>query len=207
VTPDTDDLSAFLASDEVVDWRNSAVQSQADAIVRGLSDDVEMARRLFEWVRDEIAHSKDIESDVVTCSASQVLSAGTGICYAKSHLLAAFLRAVNIPAGFCYQVLRSGQYPSQMVLHGLNGIYLPCLDRWIRVDPRGNTNGISAQFSLEEEQLAFSMVPDQGEYIYNWIYSNPAPEVVSVLSRYTSRLEMWPELPQCIVDTMSTSAR
>ena len=108
----------------------------------------------------------------MTCSASQVLSAGTGICYAKSHLLAAFLRAVNIPAGFCYQVLRSGVYPPQMVLHGLNGIYLPSLGRWIRVDPRGNTNGISAQFSLKEEQLAFSMVPDQGEYIYNWIYSN-----------------------------------
>lgn len=83
--------------------------------------------------------------------------------------LAAFLRAVNIPAGFCYQVLRSGAYPSIMVLHGLNGIYVPSLGRWIRVDPRGNTNGINAQFSLEEEQLAFSMVPDQGEYIYNWI--------------------------------------
>lgn len=112
-----------------------------------------------------------------------------------------------MPAGFCYQVLRSGQYPSQRVLHGLNGIYLPSLDRWIRVDPRGNTNGISAQFSLEEEQWAFSMVPDQGEYIYNWIYNNPAHEVVSVLSRYTSRLEMWPELSQCIDDNRSMSAR
>lgn len=31
---------------------------------------------------------------------------------------------------------------------------------------------IAAQFSLEEEQLAFSMVPDPDEYIYNWMYFN-----------------------------------
>jgi len=44
------------------------------------------------------------QRDVVTCSASEVLREGTGICFAKSHLLAALLRAVGIPAGLCYQV-------------------------------------------------------------------------------------------------------
>ena len=55
------------------------------------------------------------------------------------------------------------------------------------------------QFSLEEEQLAFSMVPDQGEYLYNSLYSSPAPEGVSVLSRHARRSEMWSELPQRII--------
>jgi len=36
----------------------------------------------------------------VTCKASDVLIYGTGYCYAKSHLLAALLRANAIPAGF-----------------------------------------------------------------------------------------------------------
>lgn len=57
----------------------------------------------------------------------------------------ASLRSVGIPAGFCYQVLRFGPTDDEeMVLHGFNAIYLASLDRWIRVDARGNTNGINA---------------------------------------------------------------
>jgi len=43
------------------------------------------------------------------------------------------------------------------------------------------------------------MVPDQGEYLYNSLYSSPAPEGVSVLSRHARRSEMWSELPQRII--------
>lgn len=195
--PDTVDMSAFLAHDEVVDWRDGSVRSQAQSIINGMNDEVQMAKRLFEWVRDEIPHSKDIESEIVSCSASQVLKSGTGICYAKSHLLAAFLRSISIPCGFCYQVLRS-QYPGRMVLHGLNGIHLTSIERWIRVDPRGNTNGVDAQFNLKQEQLAFQTDPNHGEFIYKRIFPAPAMEVVHVLKKYSSRSEMWPNLPQCI---------
>ncbi len=99
-------LSDYLVADEIVDSQHPAVQTKAQTIVAGVASDIEKARLLFEWVRNEIPHSKDIASDAVTCSASEVLRAVTGICYAKSHLLAAFLRGVGIPAGFCYQVLK-----------------------------------------------------------------------------------------------------
>lgn len=41
----------------------------------------------------------------VTCSASDVLQHRSGICYAKSNLLAALLRKEGIPTRFCYQRL------------------------------------------------------------------------------------------------------
>ena len=137
----------------------------------------------------------DVESDIVTCSASEVLAAGTAICYAKSHLLAAFLRSVGIPAGFCYQVLKRDPPFEGFALHGLNGLFLQSLNQWIRVDPRGNTEDINAQFSTDREQLAYSMDPIAGEYSYETIYASPAKVVVELLTRFDNRTAMWPHLP------------
>ena len=95
----------FLASTDVVDWYHPDVQTAAWFLAGGESDPVKVAKRCFEWVRDEIQHCMDFRRTEVTCRASEVLTHGTGFCYAKSHLLAAVLRANGIPAGFCYQRL------------------------------------------------------------------------------------------------------
>lgn len=144
-------------------------------ITRFLTRDTEKARALFEWVRDVIPHAWDIGTDVVTCTASEVLQQGTGLCYAKSHPLAAMCRCSGIPAGFCYQVFRRHPPYHGLALHGLNGLYLPSVARWVRVDARGNTGRIDAQFSLTEERLAFPIDPHQGEFLYETIYTVPAP--------------------------------
>lgn len=193
--PESSKLDDYLVADEVVDWEHPAVRTKAEAIVTGVASDVEKARLLFEWVRDEIPHYKDIDSDVVTCSASEVLSAGTGICFAKSHLLAAFLRVVGIPAGLCYQVLKRDPPFEGLVLHGLNGVFLPSLGRWIRVDPRGNTGGIAAQLDVGREQLAFPMDPSAGEFLYETIYTSPSRIAVETLRKFNNRTTMWPHLP------------
>ena len=87
--------------------------------------------------RDEIQHCMDFRRLEVTCRASEVLEAGTGFCYAKSHLLAALLRANSIPAGFCYQRLSiDGVWPP-FSLHGFNAVWLPDFG-WYRIDARGN---------------------------------------------------------------------
>lgn len=81
------------------------------------------------------------------------------------------------------------------MLHGLNGIYLAELGRWVRVDASGNTRGINAQFLIDKEQLAFPMDLSAGEFIYDVIFVSPAKIVVDTLRRYKSRAEMWPHLP------------
>ncbi len=82
------------------------------------------------------------------------------------------------------------------VLHGLNGLFLPSLGRWIRVDARGNTGQINAQFGIEKEQLAFPPDPAKGEFTYPTVFASPAPEVLRTLRRFVNRADMWPHLPQ-----------
>jgi len=197
--PESDDLSEYLVSDAIVDWQTPAVREKALDLTRSLADEVAKARCLYEWVRDSIPHSADAGIETVTCTASEVLLHGTGICFAKSHLLAALLRAVNIPAGFCYQVLcLDPPVDNEPVLHGFNAIYLATLDKWIRVDARGNTKGINAQFSIKKEQLAFAMDPLADEFIYEAIFAAPVRVVVSRLKMYKTRSELWLDLPQSL---------
>jgi transglutaminase-like putative cysteine protease len=197
--PETDDISEYLISDTIVDWQTPAVLQKALELTRSLSDEVAKARCLYEWVRDTIPHSDDAGLDIVTCTASEVLHHGTGICFAKSHLLAALLRAVSIPAGFCYQVLRRDPpVDNEPVLHGFNAIYLASLDKWIRVDARGNTKEINAQFSIEKEQFAFAMDPLADEFIYEAIFAAPVSSVVDRLEMYDTRSELLLDLPQSL---------
>lgn len=197
--PESDDMNEYLACDSVIDWQNPEVLRKALELTCSLTDEVEKARCIYEWVRDSISHSNDADLEIVTCSASEVLRHGTGICFAKSHLLAALLRAVAIPAGFCYQVLRiDPPHDNEPVLHGFNAIYLTTLDRWIRVDARGNRAGINAQFSIKKEQLAFAMDPLADEFIYETIFAAPVSSVVQRLKMYPTRTELWHDLPQSL---------
>lgn len=197
--PESDDLDEYLISDAIVDWQTPSVRQKALELTQSLTDEVAKGRCLYEWVRDAIPHSHDAGLDIVTCTASEVLRHGTGICFAKSHLLAALLRAVHIPAGFCYQVLRLDPPDNnEPVLHGFNAIYLATLDKWMRVDARGNTNGINAQFNTQKEQLAFAMDPLADEFIYEAIFAAPVGSVVNSLKRYTTLSELWLDLPQSL---------
>ena len=170
----------FLASTDVVDWYHADVRTLAWYLAGGESDQVEVARRCFEWVRDEIRHSVDFGDTTVTCAASEVLTERTGFCYAKSHLLAALLRANGIPAGFCYQRLSIDGTGPPFCLHGLNAVLLPALG-WYRVDARGNrpdgdNSRIDAQFTPMIERLAFP-IQRPGEATLPEIHSEPLPIV------------------------------
>ena len=117
-----------------------------------LDPEIEYAFRAFEFVRDQISHSNDAGRKELCLRASDVLDKRTGLCFGKSHLLCALLRAAGIPAGLCYQYLRLDENndESPLILHGLNAIYFASLGRWIRVDARGNKEGVDAQFSIRE---------------------------------------------------------
>ena len=93
-------MDEYLVATDVIDWQHPAVSALARRLADGAADVTEVTRRCFEWVRDEIHHSVDYQMNPVTWRASDVLQYKTGYCYAKSHLLAALLRANQIPAGF-----------------------------------------------------------------------------------------------------------
>ncbi|MGK7963083.1 transglutaminase-like domain-containing protein [Crocosphaera sp.] len=98
-------MDKYLKVSEVIDWQHPDIMKYAKQISSRYKTPIETAKACFEWVRDEIHHSYDYQLNPVTCKASDVLQYKTGYCFAKSHLLAALLRANQIPAGFCYQRL------------------------------------------------------------------------------------------------------
>lgn len=79
---------AYLESSEYIDWKNPNVLLQATLLAKGTTDAIDVAKRCFDFVRDDIKHSWDHQLNPITCKASNVLEHGTGYCYAKSHLLA-----------------------------------------------------------------------------------------------------------------------
>lgn len=184
-------VKAYLASTAVIDWQHPAVLAQARAL--GGTEPLDTARRCFEYVRDRIEHSWDHRRGPVTCSASSVLEHRTGYCYAKSHLLAALLRANGIPAGFCYQRLSVGDSGPRYCLHGLNAVLLPDVG-WYRLDARGNKPGVDAQFSPPVERLAFA-THDRLEADLREIWPDPLPLVVSALTTHRTIEEVSANLP------------
>ena len=193
---ETDNLNHYLGDSSIINYQHDRVRSPGVRLSQDVTDEMALAKKVYHYVRDEIAHSFDIDAAIVTCSASEVLEHGHGICYAKAHLLAAILRMLGIPAGFCYQklILEDNEKP-WLVLHGLNAIYLKSLKRWIRVDARGNKEGVNAEFSIEQEKLAFPVMKELGEIDEPVIFVDPNQKVVDALRAAKTTEDLYNSLP------------
>lgn len=186
----------YLKHDSVIDYDNKSIIEMADMLFKKADHELDFIRKAYEFVRDNIKHSADINEDEITCAASEVLKAGHGICFAKSHLLAALLRCKSVPTGFCYQkLILDDETAPVLIYHGLNAVYIKDYKKWIRLDARGNKIGVNAQFSIETEQLAFPIRSELGEVDSLVVYPNPDIEVLRKLRRYKTRTELWKNLP------------
>ena len=191
-TQETTDMQSYLRENEYINFSNTLVKKLVENLYKEKDSEIIKIKKAFEFVRDEIKHSWDIKSTRITIKASEVLALKEGICYAKSNLLAALLRAVNIPIGFCYQRLTLGDTPeSGYCIHALNAIYLSEEKRWIRLDARGNKEGIDAQFSIKEEKLAFPVREKYDEKDYPIIYADPVKITMDTLKDNKDCIEMY----------------
>lgn len=183
------DIQEYLISSDVIDFEDKEIQAMAQNLSARANNNVELAKIAYEFVRDKISHSFDINGNVITCEASSVIKHQQGICFAKSHLLAAILRYLGIPTGFCYQrLVLDDSAPTLLTLHGFNAIYLDSLKRWIRVDARGNKPGVNAEFSMKREILAYPVRSYLSEVDYPTVYVQPNYRVISAL-RNSKNLE------------------
>jgi transglutaminase-like putative cysteine protease len=186
-------MEQYLKVSEVIDWQHPEIIECAEKIAVRNQTPFAIANACFEWVRDEIFHSCDHRMNPVTCRASDVLQHKTGYCFAKSHLLAALLRANQIPAGFCYQRLSIDDRGAPYSLHGFNAIYLAEFG-WYRVDARGNKIGVNAQFKPPQEQLAYKIqLPEEADFPA--ILVEPLQLVVEALRSQTTWDAMLHKIP------------
>lgn len=200
---DDADPAGFLGSDDIVQADHPAVVELGRELRGRARSPEELAEVAFTWVRDEVDHSFDARDRRVTLTASEVLEHRVGLCYAKSHLLAALLRSQGVPTALCYQLLDDGS--DGLVVHGLVAVHLR--GAWHRLDPRGNKEGVDAQFSLGDERLAWLVDPDRGERDFPTLYAAPAACVVEALRGAEDMLDLYEGgLPSSLPDVPTPSA-
>ena len=173
-------MNKFLESSEYVDYEDESIVRTAKELFKNCISDIDKTKTAFEFVRDKIPHSFDIKAKAVTAKASDVLKNKTGICHAKANLLAALLRSQGIMTGFCFQCLTLADDDSMgYCIHGYNAVFLN--EHWIKLDARGNKEGVNAQFSLDKPILAFYPREKYDEYYVKGIFANPDPGMMKVL--------------------------
>ena len=171
-------ITPFLSCSEVINCTNAEIRSLARSLTTSDNDDPGRARSLYLWVRDKVAHSGDSGYHEIMWKAVDVLKSGHGLCFGKSHLLVALCRSLGIPAGLCYQRVKVGD--QKWVLHGFTAVYLEQPGRWIRLDPRGNTSEIMADFSVDEDKITY-YPQSNGEWLDQHVYPEPWQDLIRIV--------------------------
>ena len=184
-------MEKYLMETPSIDYMDPFIQNKVWELMSQSEDNLDYMKRCYMFVRDEIPHSWDIETNIVSKTASDVLKNKTGICWTKSCLLAALLRAEGIPSGISYQLLTRADDASEgYMIHALNTVYIKDLNKWIRLDARGNKENINAYFSLDEEHLAYTIRSELGEIDYHDNHTDLDQRLINILNESESILEI-----------------
>ncbi len=179
----------YLTETPSIDYFNPHIQEKVCELKNQSADDADYIKRCYFFVRDEIPHSWDIGVSTVSRTASDTLINKTGICWAKSCLLAALLRANGIPSGISYQLLTIAEDDSQgHIVHALNTVFNG--NKWIRLDARGNAGDGDGEFSLDKDQLAFQVREEFGEIDYKDNNADLDERLVNALAQNDNLFEI-----------------
>jgi len=139
----SDDPREYLAPTPYLDFDNELVRSFAEDAVKGATNDVEKAVKLFYAVRDGIRYSPyETSRKKAHYRASWTLSRGVGWCVQKGIVMAALARATGIPARLGYADVRNHLASDRLLeklgtdvfsYHGWVELWLE--GRWIKVTP------------------------------------------------------------------------
>ena len=184
-------MEDYLIETPSIDYMNPLIRDKVRTLMDQSEDDLDYIKRSYIFVRNDIPHSWDIKTEVVSRTPSDVLKNKTGICWTKSCLLAALLRANGIPSGISYQLLTRADDDSEgYMIHALNTVYLKDFNKWIRLDARGNKENINAYFSLDEEHLAYTVRSELGEIDYHDNHADLDERLVNILMQSESIQEI-----------------
>lgn len=101
------DIDHLLRPFDFCDENSNVIRMAARNIASGCSsDEGEVARRAFYWVRDSIKYSLGLSAD----KASETLMKGSGSCTNKANLLVALLRQLGVASGFRVMQVRGNLY-------------------------------------------------------------------------------------------------
>lgn len=190
-----DPYEEYLKEDPYIDFSNPSILKLAQKLKDASESEEDLIRKTFEFVRDKISHSRDANREETPAKASDVLKEDTGLCWAKSNLLAALLRANKIPCAICYQRLPWNHNTSHCI-HALNAVFFK--NEWIRIDARGNRAGsVNARFTPPKEKLAFIADPQMGSKDFWILYAHPSAKLMHLLENSKNLDEVIKKMPDC----------
>ena len=84
-----DNMDDYLSVSKYINWKDNSILSKADEFKQKYVDEISLIKAIYEFVRDEIKHSWDVQDKRVTKSATEVLEQGVGWrgCGEKGTLL------------------------------------------------------------------------------------------------------------------------
>ncbi len=167
----------FLGETDLINFSDPAIEAVIERLKSATNDEVKLTELAYNFVRDEINHAMDNDSyanQTPYLKASEVLKNKVAFCFGKSVLLCAILRGLKIPCGFSDQLLMFDEAISdRKIIHTVNAVYLKSLQKWIRLDARGNhPEEVAAEFSVTKEKLAYEARSEFGEIDNLGIYAN-----------------------------------
>ena len=86
-------MEDYLIETPSIDYVNFHIQERVQELKNQSDDNLDYIKRSYIFVRNEIPHSEDIETNIVSRTSNVVLKNKTRIYWTKSRLLAALLRA------------------------------------------------------------------------------------------------------------------
>lgn len=141
-------MSEYLSANTSFDFEHPELVSYGASLVGDARDPVEIAKRLYLGVRDDIRYNPyRFDTAPESFSASDCLAKGESYCIPKAVLLGALCRRYGIPARLgladVQNHLASPQFLAYLrtnifVMHGYTDIYLN--DRWVKATPAFDKN-------------------------------------------------------------------
>lgn len=137
-------MEIYLKPTPVIDCNAPPVREKAQNLTADKENDVEKAKALFYFVRDEIKYNPYVLHNLVEHNkASGTLSRKEGYCVQKAILLAALARGVAIPARLGFADIRNHIIPQKLlelmhgsnlfIYHGYCELYIG--QKWVKATP------------------------------------------------------------------------
>jgi len=136
-------MEKYLKPTATIDSDNPSIKERAHNIVRGKREITDKAKSLFYWVRDEIKYNPFLAMEALeNFRASRTLERGQGFCIEKAAVLAAFARAVGIPARLHFADIRNYLVSDKLLkvmntnlfsYHGYTELYIK--EKWVKATP------------------------------------------------------------------------
>lgn len=138
-----EDIARYLEAGYFVESSNEKIMRKSEEIVGDCREQVEVAKKIFYWTRDEVKYnvfSKMMVKD--EHKATSTLARKNGNCMQKAVLLCSLLRAAKIPARLGFADIRNHLIPYDLketmgtnlfVFHGFAEAYLD--GKWIKMTP------------------------------------------------------------------------